>query len=70
LQNGYVRNPQVRVEMDVYKSQSVYVIGKVRIPGQDPDDRHADDAAEALAMAGSPTADASNEIIVVHPKSR
>ncbi len=68
LQNGYIRNPQVRVEMDVYKSQSVYVIGKVRTPGKIQMTGTQMTLLEALAMAGSPTADASNEIIVVHPK--
>jgi polysaccharide biosynthesis/export protein len=68
LQNGYVKNPQVRVEMDVYKSQSVYVIGKVRTPGKIQMTGTQMTLLEALAMAGSPTADASNEIIVVHPK--
>ncbi len=68
LQNGYIRNPQVRVEMDVYKSQSVYVIGKVRTPGKIQMTGTQMTLLEALAMAGSPTADASNEVIVVHPK--
>ena len=68
LQSGqWIRNPQVRVEMDVYKSQSVYVIGKVRTPGKIQMTGTQMTLLEALAMAGSPTADASNEIIVVHP---
>ena len=68
LQNGYIRNPQVRVEMDVYKSQSVYVIGKVRSPGKIQMTGTQMTLLEALAMAGSPTADAANEVIVVHPR--
>ena len=67
LQNGYVRNPQVRVEMDVYKSQSVFVMGKVRTPGKIQMTGTQMTLLEALALAGSPTADASNEIIIVHP---
>src|SRR5215831_9532808 len=34
LSNGYLRNPQVRVEVDQYKSQSVFVSGEVRSPGK------------------------------------
>jgi polysaccharide export outer membrane protein len=68
LQNGYIKDPQVRVEMDIYKSQSVYVIGKVRTPGKMQMTGTQMTLLEALAMAGSPTADASNEVIVVHPK--
>jgi polysaccharide export outer membrane protein len=68
LQKDYIKNPQVRVEMDVYKSQSVYVIGKVRTPGKIQMTGTQMTLLEALAMAGSPTADAANEVIVVHPK--
>jgi polysaccharide export outer membrane protein len=68
LQNGYLKSPQVRVEMDVYKSQSVYVIGKVRTPGKVQMTGTQMTLLEALALAGSPTADAANEVIVVHPK--
>src|SRR5262245_59744204 len=36
LRNGYLRNPQVRVEVDLFRSQSVMVIGEVRQPGKIP----------------------------------
>ena len=68
LANGYIRNPQVRIEVDQYKSQSVYVIGEVRSPGKITMTGSAMTLLEALALAGSPTAQASNEVIVVHPK--
>jgi polysaccharide biosynthesis/export protein len=68
LQNGYLKSPQVRVEMDIYKSQSVYVIGKVRTPGKVQMTGTQMTLLEALALAGSPTADAANEVILVHPK--
>jgi polysaccharide export outer membrane protein len=62
-----LRNPQVRVEVDQYKSRSVYVIGEVRVPGKVTMSGTTLGLLEALALAGSPTANASNEIIVVHP---
>ncbi|OFV89795.1 MAG: hypothetical protein A3G76_03260 [Acidobacteria bacterium RIFCSPLOWO2_12_FULL_65_11] len=62
-----LRNPQVRVEVDQYKSRSVYVIGEVRVPGKVTMSGTTLTLLEALALAGSPTANASNEIIVVHP---
>src|SRR5438445_12592801 len=34
LASGYIRNPQVRVEVEGYKSQSVIVSGEVRAPGK------------------------------------
>ena len=33
LQAGYLKNPQVRVEVDQFKSRRVMVSGEVRIPG-------------------------------------
>ena len=67
LSAGYIRNPQVRVEVNQYKSQFVYVIGEVRAPGKIPMTGTAMTLLEALALAGSPTANTSNEVIVVHP---
>src|SRR5207302_240225 len=64
---GFLRNPQVRVEINQYKSQFVYVIGEVRAPGKIPMTGSTMTLLEALALAGSPTSNASNEIIVVHP---
>jgi polysaccharide export outer membrane protein len=67
LAAGYIRNPQVRVEVNQYKSQFVYVIGEVRAPGKITMTGTAMTLLEALALAGSPTSGASNEVIVVHP---
>ena len=67
LANGYIRNPQVRVDVDQFKSQQVYVIGEVRSPGKIPMTGTLN-LLEALALAGSPTASASNEIVIAHPK--
>ncbi len=67
LNDGFMRNAQVRVDVDQYKSQSVFVIGEVRSPGKlTMTGRMA--LIEALALAGSPTTAASNELVVVHPK--
>jgi polysaccharide export outer membrane protein len=67
LSAGFLRNPQVRVDIIQYKSQFVYVIGEVRAPGKIAMTGTRMTLLEALALAGSPTANASNEIIVVHP---
>ena len=32
LADGFIRNPQVRVEIDQYKSQTIFVTGEVRSP--------------------------------------
>ena len=57
LANGYLRNPQVNVDVEQFRSQNVFVMGEVRAPG-----RYTLTGSvtliEALAQAGStaPTA--------------
>jgi polysaccharide export outer membrane protein len=60
----------VRVEVDQYKSRNVFVIGEVRTPGKVTMTGTTMTLLEALALAGSPTINASNEVIVVHPSKR
>jgi polysaccharide biosynthesis/export protein len=67
LSPAYIKNPQVRVEIDQYKSQSVMVSGEVRQPGKIPM-TGAMTVLEALAAAGSPTPAASSELTIAHPK--
>ena len=59
-----IRNPQVRVEIDRYKSQTIFVTGEVRSPNEYTMTGSSMTLLQALAMAGSPTANASNEVIV------
>jgi polysaccharide export outer membrane protein len=65
LAEGYLKNPQVRVEIDQYKSQQVVVTGEVKAPGPITISDSAMTLLTAIAMAGSTTANASNEVIVV-----
>jgi polysaccharide biosynthesis/export protein len=67
LSPAYIKNPQVRVEIDQYKSQSVMVSGEVRAPGKIPM-TGAMTVLEALAAAGSPTPAASSELTIARPK--
>ena len=67
LQAGYLRNPQVRIEVDQFKSRRVFVSGEVRTPGYVTMAGTTMTLLEALALAGSPTQNASNDIKVVHP---
>jgi polysaccharide export outer membrane protein len=68
LANGYIRNPQVRVDVEQYRSQSVVVTGSVRAPQKVTMTGSSMTLLEALALAGSPTVDASNEVIVTRRK--
>jgi len=70
LQAGYFRNPQVRVEVDQFKARSVIVNGEVRTPGKVTLPGATISLLEALILAGSPTTNAANEVIVIHqPKA-
>ncbi len=63
----YIRKPQVRVEVEGYKSQSVIIGGEVRSPGKIPMTGTMT-LIEALAAAGSPTSSAASEVIVSRQK--
>ena len=67
LAAGFIKNPQVRVEIGEFKSQSVLVSGEVRQPGKITM-TGAMTLLEALAAAGSPTPAASSELTIAHPK--
>jgi polysaccharide export outer membrane protein len=67
LKAGYIRNPQVRIEVDQFKARNVLVTGEVRTPGKVTLPGTTMSLLEALALAGSPTVNASNEVIVIHP---
>lgn len=67
LRAGFIRNPQVRIEVDQFKARSVLVTGEVRTPGKVTLPGTTMSLLEALALAGSPTTNASNEVIVIHP---
>ena len=67
LQKDYIRNPQVRVEVDQIKARSVIVNGEVRNPGKVSLPGTTISLLEALILAGSPTTNAANEVIVIHP---
>src|ERR1051326_1781816 len=64
LKNGFLKNPQVRIEIEQFKARSVMVMGQVRTPGKVPLTGVTMSLLEALAVAGSPTAGAANEVRV------
>ena len=66
LADGYFRNPQVSVAVEQYRSQRIFVIGEVRVPGAYTLTGDMT-LIEGLARAGSTTADAAEEALVVRP---
>ncbi len=64
--DGFFRNPQITVSVETYKSQKIFVVGEVRIPGAYPLSGNMN-LVEAIARAGSMLPSASGEAIIVHP---
>ena len=54
VDGGYFVSPQVTVEVTKYRSQNVYVLGEVRVPGQYALTGNMT-VLQVLAAAGSPT---------------
>jgi polysaccharide export outer membrane protein len=68
LADGYLRNPQISVEVKEYRSQSVWVQGQVRAPGKYPLPANAS-LMDAIFLAGSTTGDAGNWVEIYHQRS-
>jgi len=67
LEDGYIKRAQVAVDIDQFRTRSVYVVGEVRTPG-----KYAMSAQmsliEALAAAGSTMPTASSEVMILRPR--
>lgn len=68
LADGYLKNPQVSVEVQEYRSQNVWVQGQVRMPGKYPLPANAS-LMDAIMLAGSMAPDAGNWVEIYHPRS-
>src|SRR4051794_31948204 len=69
LADGYLRNPQVTVGVETYRSQRILVLGEVRAPGEYQLTGDMTLLA-ALARAGSTTPAASRDVVVVRAPRR
>ena len=68
LADGYLRNPQVSVEMDQYRSQNVFVLGEVRSPNKYALAGNST-LMDALTMAGSVTPNAGHWVLIRHARA-
>lgn len=66
LADGFLKNPQVTVEVAEFASQRVFVIGEVGTPGAQPV-RGGATLLEALARAGSLTDRAGGDLLLLRP---
>jgi polysaccharide export outer membrane protein len=67
LADGYLKNPQVAVAIETYRSQRILVMGEVRSPGEYQLNGEMTLLA-ALARAGSTTPTAGHEATIVRAK--
>lgn len=68
LADGFLKDPQITVTVDQYRSQQIFVIGEVRQPGPLPFTGSMT-LIEALARAGTVTERAGLEVVIVHATS-
>jgi len=68
LADGYIKNPQLSVLVESNRAQRVFIVGEVRSPGALPYTEGMT-FIEALAQVGSTTSDASQEALVVRPRT-
>jgi polysaccharide export outer membrane protein len=66
VEGGYYVAPQVTIEVTKYRSQNVYVLGEVRVPGQYALTGNMT-VLQVLAAAGSPTSAAGGHVIITRP---
>ena len=67
LAKGYLKDPQVGVSVEQYRSQQIFVMGEVRQPGSFQFTGQMR-VIEALARAGSTTDRARAEAVIVRPR--
>lgn len=67
LEDGYLKRAQVAVDVDQFRSRSIFVVGEVRTPGKYPMTGQMS-LIEALAAAGSTTPTASSEVLILRPR--
>lgn len=68
LSQGFIRNPQVTVVVQEYRSQTIFVVGEVARPGAYPLPQSRT-VIEAIARAGPTTPGAAAEAIIIRPRS-
>ncbi len=68
LGDGYLRNPQVSVEVIEYRSQSVFVTGEVRLPNKYSLPGNST-LMDVLTLAGSVNSNAGNWVQITHARA-
>jgi polysaccharide biosynthesis/export protein len=67
LEDGYIKRAQVAVDVEQFRSRSIFVVGEVRTPGKYSMTPQMS-LIEALAAAGSTLPAASSEVLILRPR--
>src|SRR5688572_26767483 len=68
LRDGYFKNPQLSVGVELYRSQKIHIVGEIRTPGTYPLTGDMS-LIEAIARAGSTLPTSSGEALIVRAKT-
>ena len=68
LEDGFVRRAQVTIDVEQFRSRSLFIVGEVRSPGKYAMSGEMT-VIEALAAAGSTTPNASSEILILRSRN-
>lgn len=69
LLDGWVRRPEVAVEVEQFRSRTLFIMGEVRTPGKYPLQGDMT-LLEVLALAGSVTSEASADVRILRPRDQ
>ncbi len=70
LAAGWVKNPQVTVEVEQFRARNIFIVGEVKSPGKYPINGAQTTLLEALAQAGYISGNAGTEVLVLKPGER
>lgn len=70
LAEGWVKRPQVSVEVEQFRARNIFIVGEVKSPGKYPLSGAQTTLLEALAQAGYVSPNSGTELLVLKPGSR
>lgn len=70
LGEGWVKRPQVTVEVEQFRARNIFIVGEVKSPGKYPITGAQTTLLEALAQAGYLSGNSGTEVLVLKPGAR
>lgn len=67
LAEGWVKRPQVTVEVEQFRARNIFIVGEVKSPGKYPLTGAQTTLLEALAQAGYLSGNSGTEVLVLKP---